>query len=358
MRRILFSAGEASGDAYAAAILAETEAVGAAWERVDAVGGPKLRQAGAEIIADSSHWGALGIVESLKTVPLATRGYWSTVRLIERSEPGLFVPVDFGFFNIKLARRAKRWGWKVLYFAPPSSWRRDKQGADLPSVTDVIVTPFPWSAEILQRNGADARFLGHPLLDLVRSHAQTARGDSVAVLPGSRIHEVKANFSVACAAVRRTGRPIIVGLAPSLQPSVLGRLGPDVTIVRSSHEALARSSAAVVCSGTATLEAALLNCPQVVIYRGSWIMELESRIRKPQFDFISLPNIVLQRQAVPELLQHDASEEAIASHLVALLTDVPARSAQLDAFAAVKAELEPAGCIRATARLCLALLPD
>lgn len=357
MSRVVFSAGEASGDAYAAAILnAARELEANDWE-VQAVGGPKLREAGIELIADSSKWGAVGIVESMKSFPAAARGYWAAVRSLERGEPGLFVPIDFGFFNIKLARRAKQAGWKVLYFAPPGSWRRDKQGADLPHVSDVIVTPFPWSAETLRRMGADARFLGHPLLDMAQTHRGTVRGPAVAVLPGSRVHEVRSNYAVASAAARRLGRPIVVGLAPVLDPSVLGPPSPEVTIVRSAAEALARCEAAVVCSGTATLEAALANCPQVVMYRGGWLMNLEARVRRPKYDYVSLPNIVLQRRAVPELLQDQASEDGIAGHLEALLRDGSERDAQIEAYSEVRGLLEPAGCIRETARLCLALVP-
>ncbi|HAY12846.1 MAG TPA: hypothetical protein PLB31_05655, partial [Fimbriimonadaceae bacterium] len=132
--------------------------------------------------------------------------------------------------------------------------------------------------------------------------------------------------------------------------------GGECEVVRPARAALVASRAAVVCSGTATLEAALALTPTVVTYRGPWTMELEYRIRKPKFDFISLPNILLQRDALPELLQREATPEAIRAALLPLLDDGPEREAQLAAMKEVQDFCGPSNALDESAKMILAWL--
>ncbi|MBS1714049.1 MAG: hypothetical protein JST30_06895 [Armatimonadetes bacterium] len=329
-------------------------------ETVFAIGGRRLREAGAAIVEDSSQWGAVGITESLKVVPKVLWGYDEAKRRLTRHDPGLFVPIDFGYVNIKLARRAKAAGWKVLYFVPPGSWRRDKQGADLPSVTDAIVTPFPWSADILRGMGADARFYGHPLKAMVASVPDVEERSGLTLLPGSRNHEIKHNLPLMAAVAKQVEGPLRIGVAPNLRTEDVERRwkgleGPPAEFVKDGRAALKASRAAVVCSGTATLEAALCRCPMVIVYRVSKLIEIEARIRKPKFGFIGLPNIVLDRAVVPELIQHDATVGAVLSHVSALSVDGTARSLQLEAFEEIDAACGPTDCFEQTARLAIEL---
>lgn len=357
--RVFFSAGEASGDAYGAELLRRLLATDASCE-AEAVGGRKLREAGAALVADSSHWGAMGIFESLRVAPKVKRGYDAALGALARGRPGLLVPIDFGYMNIRLARRAKALGWKVLYFVPPGSWRRDKQGADLPVIADAIVTPFQWSADILTRMGANAHWYGHPLKQMVAlgsPHAEERQ--TIAVLPGSRSHEVGLNLREIVPAVAGKGRQVEAAVAPSMTAGAFQQIwrqaGGDPERLRATvddtYGVLRRARAAVVCSGTATLEAALCGCPAVVVYRGSKIMELEYRIRRPKFDFISLPNILLGRMALPELLQWDANAERIGAEVGRLVQDGPDRESQLSAFAELDALLGPSDALDRTVDL-------
>lgn len=355
--RVFFSAGEASGDAYAAALARRLPSQTV----VEAVGGPRVRETGARMVADSSAWGAVGILESLKVVPRVLGGYRAALDALEITEPGVFVPIDFGYMNVKLARAAKRAGWKVLYFVPPGSWRRDKQGADLPAVTDLIVTPFPWSAEILGRMGADARFLGHPLKEMVAEAPEVAERNGIAVLPGSRSHEVRENLRAIVAAISGLPGPVRLVVARNLgETAVLDEWrraggGPAEAVTTGAYGALKASRAAVVCSGTATLESALCGCPSVVVYRGSKAMEIEYRLRRPKFDHVSLPNILLGRRLLPELIQWDATAERIRAELDPLLADTPARQAQLDGFSELSGVLGPSDAVTRSAELILGL---
>lgn len=331
--RVFFSAGEASGDRYAAAIASELPPC-----QLEGIGGPCLRSAGAKIVSDSSHWGAVSISQSAKVLFRVLRGGRAAKAALASGEPGLFIPVDFGFVNIKLARWAKQHGWKVLYFIPPGSWRRDRQGTDLPLVTDQIVTPFSWSAEILNKMGASAHWFGHPLKQLVGDVSSGDRS-GIAFLPGSRRHELDLHLPLVASALKDEPRTIEFALAPnadrSLIESIWRSLAPsrnDLFTVGDTYGVLKRAEAAVVCSGTATLEAAICRCPMAVIYKLSTLMALEVAIVRPKIKFASLPNILLDRAAVPELLHTNATPENVRSHIASLLNDPAARQEQLDAF--------------------------
>ncbi len=359
--RIFLSAGEASGDTFGAALVAELRSLRTDLE-FQAVGGRRLKAANVPLVADSSHWGAIGIWQSFWVGLRALYSFNRVKAHMAKGEPGLFIPIDFGFMNIKLARHAKQLGWKVLYFIPPGSWRRDKQGADLVTWTDAISTPFPWSADILNRMGANAHWFGHPIKQLLAQATPTPRGESLAVLPGSRTHEIENNLPVIAASVNSR---VEFALAPSVDLEEFKarwiRLRPegaqDVFTVGDTSGVLRRATAAIVCSGTATLEAALCRTPMIVVYRASKAMVLEAKIIRFKLPkFISLPNIVLDREVVPELIQDGATPETLKNNLQPLQADSPTRSAQLHAFDELDALLGPSDAISKTASLALQLL--
>ena len=380
--RVFFSAGEASGDAYAAALLREI-ARHFNDARFEGIGGPNLKATGAKMWVDSSRWGAISILQSLKVAPKVAGGYSRAKYALRNGVPGLFIPIDFGYINVKLARYAKGKGWKVLYFIPPGSWRRDKQGKDLPQVADEIVTPFPWSAEILREMGASVHFFGHPLKQLI-SGMGGKNGESdddpafrppyLAILPGSRMHEIQENLPVIAKALtpglkwdssdgpaRASEATIEFAVASSLKSDDLRArwqtLAPrrtgDIFTQGNTYGVLHRARAAIVCSGTATLEAALCRCPMVVMYRFGKMTEVEIRLRGVKPKFISLPNILLDREVVPELIQQDATPERLLGELESLLEDGPKRAAQLEAFEEIDAMLGPDNAITKTAELAL-----
>ncbi len=355
--RVFFSAGEASGDAYAAALIQE---LGAGFD-LESVGGAHLRSTGAKVIADSSKWGALGLMETLKIAPHVVGGFNAAKVNLRQGAPGIFVPIDYGYINVRLARRAKELGWQVLYFIPPGSWRRDKQGKDLPAITTKIVTPFPWSAEILNGMGADAHFFGHPVLQMIeRGGVEPTRDpEEIAVLPGSRHHEIINNLPAIAAAVRSLNvKRLAFAVASTIEPSELkalwesnGGAGLEARFDRDRYQVMRAAHAGIVCSGTATLEAAMCGLPHVVVYRGSKAMEYEYRIRRPKFEYISLPNLILQQPILAELIQWDASPERIAHELEKVWRPGEERQRQLDAFAHLRSDLGPTDCLAKTAEL-------
>ncbi|MBV6457692.1 MAG: Lipid-A-disaccharide synthase [Fimbriimonadaceae bacterium] len=365
MPRLFISAGEASGDAYGGAI---ASLLSNRWT-LQAIGGRRLRETGAEVVGSSEKWGAIGIVEAIRVGPRVLRGLLSAKRCLRTGEPGWFMPIDYGFFNIRLARVAKEAGWKVLYFIPPGSWRRNKQGADLPSLCDHIVTPFSWSKEILDAMAAKSgspcqtHFFGHPLKQMIADRRATFAVDSererIAILPGSRLHEIAHNLPVIAQAVSGLGREVEFAVASTLTSRELSELWSrlnakvpaSIFTEGDTYGVLLRAKAGIVCSGTATLEAALAECPCTVMYRGSKMMEIEYRLRKPKFDFISLPNILAGKMVVPERIQWDATPEAVRSDLKPLLHDSVERQNQVTAFRELDRELGPADALSRTVEL-------
>ena len=366
---VFFSAGEASGDAYAGALTTEMKRLNKTSDGGEpialtfvGIGGKRFQAAGGTIVADSSQWGAVSILESLKVVPRVLGSYYRAKRFIRSQPPGLLIAIDFGYVNIRLSRHAKNMGWKVLYFAPPSSWRRDKQGKDLPKITDAIATPFSWSADLLNAAGANAHWFGHPICQLLKDRnvgRAPATSERIAILPGSRTHEIEQNLPLLAATLRE---PAEFALAPSVDldrfQSEWARLShgrqDDKFTQGDVYGVLTRCRAAVVCSGTATLEAALCRCPMVVIYKMPKVAEFEAKIVRFKLpEFISLPNILLQRRVVPELVQTEATPDNLRRELDKVLNDGAARQAQLVAFDDLESLLGPDDAITQSAQLAL-----
>jgi lipid-A-disaccharide synthase len=365
----MITAGEASGDMYGAALVREIRKLDSSPEvSIEAIGGRQLAGAGVTMLADSTRWGAIGVVAALKVAPKIVAIGMRTQRQMTRGLAGVFVPIDFGFMNVRLAKTAHEAGWKVLYFMPPGSWRRDHQGETLAAVTDEIVTPFSWSASILNNQNATAHFYGHPLKQILAAHEAPPAHDPnrIALLPGSRKHEISSNMPAIARSAKWLGPNFSFEFAIASSASKQRILdlwnryyeGPKRDLIfteRDTIGVLKRAAAAIICSGTATLEAALCNCPMVVIYKFSRIGEIQARMLRIKPKYISLPNIVLNHPVVPELIQDAAKPKEIARELLEILADDQKRRQQLLAFEDIDEALGDADAITRTASLVLRL---
>lgn len=385
--RIFLSAGEASGDAYGAALVREIKRLSNQSCAFEAIGGQKLHKEGVTIHADSSKWGAMSISKGIQVGFRILPHYLRVKGILRRGQPGLFIPIDFGFANIRLAKHAKRNGWKVLYFVPPGSWRRDRQGKDLPSITDAIVTPFDWSAEILNKMGAKAHWFGHPILQLMREATQeplatpASQGEAlekrIAVLPGSRAHELEMTLPLVAGAIQgqstagstRTNTALANQLEFALAPSVdadqcrqtWNRLAPgrnDLFTVGDTYGVLRRAYIGIICSGTATLEAAICGCPMVIIYQLTPSMRREANLlRLKQPKFVGLPNIIQDREIVPELADgQGVFPEQLRAEVDRLLTQDSVRSKQVEELKDLVTSLGSDDAITKTAELALQMI--
>ncbi|HEY6355082.1 MAG TPA: lipid-A-disaccharide synthase, partial [Burkholderiaceae bacterium] len=337
-------AGEASGDLLASLLLG---GVRARWPRAAAfgIGGPRMT--------------ALGFDAWWPSDKLAVRGYFEVLRhyreiagirnaLCERllrHTPDAFIGVDAPDFNLGLAQRLREAGQRTIQFVCPSIWAwRSGRVKKIARAVDHVLCLFPFEPEILARGGVAATFVGHPLADEIplqppRAASRSALGlaDSdtvIAVLPGSRRSEIEAIAPLFLQAVsqlhsRRPGLRYLLPAAPGLRATLeplAARLAADapLTLLEGhSHEVLAACDVTLIASGTATLEAALFKRPMVIAYRmNAWSWQIMSRMRLQPW--VGLPNILCREFVVPELLQGDATPDALALSVLQWL-DSPQR---------------------------------
>ena len=377
---IAISAGEASGDLNGAHLVNELKKLRGDLH-IWGAGGPKMLSTGVEVVVDTTGGGAIGIFETLMSLPMVAAKYFRLRSELLNRRPDLFVPIDYGAFNIRLAQIAHANGIPVVYYFPPSSWRkRLKNASKLLACGGRVITPFPWSAQLLSSNGIDARFVGHPLIDIVKPTCQKSDFlnelglsdalPTIGLLPGSRSHEINSHIMpmIGCAEIMNRelgGAQFIIGAASKseqmrdkIRSVSLGRDDfPAIRVVENrTYDCMAHSDLLITASGTATLEASLLGTPMVIIYRGSAIMRFEFLFRKAILeDHIGLPNIVADRGICPELINMDVTAEKLADIALGLLKDEDRLAKMRTELGEVKALLGDSGAVERAARTLLEL---
>jgi len=374
---ILFSAGEASGDLHGATLCRALREIHPG-VRLVGMGGPRMVAAGMELVSDVSGHAVVGTSEALGRVPGLYRAYrLLKARLIEE-RPRALVVIDFPEFNLRLARIARRAGVPVVYFIPPQlwAWRRGRIRQMARRVSRVLAV-LPFEEKLYQDAGVAVDFVGHPLLDVLplgleRSEARRRLGldpaePVIGLLPGSRREEVERLLPPMLVAAKRlaaagVARRFALGLAPTVDADAVGRLvkaafaegGPRVDLVeRRTYEVMAASDVVLISSGTATLEAALLGAPMVVCYRVSRITEAVVRLMV-KVRWCSLPNLIANRELVPEVLQDELSGHRLAAEALRLVEDPAAAGAQRAGFEQVRAQLGTPGVGRRAAEAVIA----
>jgi lipid-A-disaccharide synthase len=382
---LLMVAGEASGDLHGARLLAELRRL-VPGVRAFGLGGPELRAAGLDAVADSSEVAVVGVVEVLKVLPRVRQVFAALLAEVDRRRPRAAVLIDFPDFNLRLAGRLARRGIPVIYYISPQvwAWRRGRVRTIARRVDEMLVL-FPFEVEFYRRSGVRAVHVGHPLVDEVpRLPSAWERGPAagepyrLALLPGSRRSEIEALLPVmlAGAATVAAELPVAVTLirAPGIPEALLaehveafrrrsagdlGRRGPDGSgrggelPVRVESEdrfgAIADSHLALCASGTATLEVGLLGTPMIVLYRLARWSYLLARllVRLPNFAMV---NLVLGREVVPELLQGEAEPERIGAEALRLLGDPEARARVRAGLAELRPRLGAGGASVRAAR--------
>lgn len=370
--QILISAGEASGDMYAArlarAIVARTGA------HLFGMGGQKMREAGVEIIADASEIAVVGITEVWQRLPAVWRAWRRLEREAVHRKPVLAITVDSPGFNFGLARRLKKHGVRCVYFISPQVWAwRPGRIRWIQQRFERVLLIFPFEEEIYLKADVAVNFVGHPLVDSVRAtmtreqfcakFGLDAGQQILALLPGSRPSEIRQNLPIILEACKRLvenrSLQIVLAAAPGLEAkSFNANKSPDtpVTIVESAtYDALAAADCAIVSSGTATVEAALLGTPMVVVYQLSRLTALIAR-RLVVTHLFAMANLILGRAVVPELIQEKFTAEALRAAVSGLLNSREAREQQKRDLAEVKAKLGPGGAIERAADIIARML--
>ncbi|MHB8525176.1 MAG: lipid-A-disaccharide synthase [Candidatus Acidiferrales bacterium] len=370
--QILISAGEASGDMYAARLAKAIQARTCA--HLFGMGGPKMREAGVELVADASEIAVVGIIEVLHRLPAVWRAWRRLEREAVRRKPALAITVDSPGFNFGLARRLKKHGIRCVYFISPQIWAwRPRRMRWIQRRFERVLVIFPFEEDIYRRARVAVNFVGHPLVDSV--HAQSTREQFAAcfgldakrpivtLLPGSRPSEIRRNMPViveACARLQRDQQlQFALAVAPGLDEGIFNAYErPNLPITRvrgASYDAVAAADCAVVSSGTATVEAALLGVPMVVVYRLSGVTAMIAR-RLVVTPLFAMVNLIAGRQAVPELIQDKLTAEALEREVRRLLDSSKAREEQKRDLAQVRAKLGPGGAIDRAADIITGML--
>ncbi len=334
---ILLSAGEASGDMYAARLATALK------ERADValfgMGGPKMRAAGVETVVDYSEVSVVGITEVLKQLPSLRRAMGKLVDEAKRRQPPLAILTDFPGFHLRLARKLSPLGIRNIYYICPQFWAWRPWRANLVRRRFAkALCIFPFEEKFYRDAGVSVEFIGHPLVGNVRArltreefcrkYELDVSKPMVTVLPGSRSGEIAHHGPVLGEAlqllrVKISDLQAVIAVAPGVERSALAEHFPSGEAVRfvedGTYDALAAADLAIVSSGTATVECALLGKPMIVIYK---LSPMTARLAKPlvRTKFFSMVNLIAGREVVPELIQDDFTAERVAAESASLLS--------------------------------------
>ncbi|HEX8817809.1 MAG TPA: lipid-A-disaccharide synthase [Terriglobales bacterium] len=357
--RILISAGEASGELYGAQLIEAMRRrdalVGQKTASFFGAGGDRMRAAGCDTVVDSKDLAVVGITEVVSHLPRIYGLYRRLIAEADRRRPDLAIIIDSPSFNLRVARQMKRRGIPVVYYVCPQFWAwRQWRVRLLREYIDKALVIFPFEEKFYRDRGVDATFIGHPLASLPRP--QISREDYAAkqglnaarqwitIMPGSRVTEVEKNLPEIIRATQQLGDEYeyLLPVAPTLDRSSLEKSAPPaIHLVPETLPALAHSRAGIIASGTATVEAAMMGTPFIMVYR---VTPLTYLIGKPtvKVPYFAMVNLIAGREVVPELVQQDFTAENVVAKLKAIIPDGPARDRMLDGLADVRQSLRGA----------------
>lgn len=384
--KYFFSVGEASGDVHAAQVIRELRRLDPSAEITFLGGDEMAAAAGHEPLIHYRKMAYMGFIDVARHLPEVLGNLATAKRAIAGERPDALVLVDYPGFNLKLAEYAHGLGIPVHYYIAPKLWAwKEYRIKKLRRYVDRLYSILPFEPEWFGERGVKAEYVGNPSVEEVEqalaslppfeqfaSAHNLDRRPILALVPGSRMGEIKANLPVMDAVARRHPEmQTVVAGAPSIDAEVYRRFTDYSVIHATTLQLMSYSRAALVTSGTASLESALAGAPQVVCYRAvgwKWAHDLFMHILK--IPYCSLPNLVtgrIDRKAreevnresvktgvrgwiIPEMLVHNCTPEAVDAQLTPLLTDTPARKAQLDGYEEVRRRLfTPASAARTVA---------
>lgn len=355
---VLVVAGEVSGDMHAALLLRALR------ERIPAlrcygIGGDAMLEAGAELQYHVRDMAVMGFAEVLRRLPFFRRALRHMVRMAAERRPDAVILVDYPGFNLRFARAAHDLGLKVIYYISPQVWAWNRRRIPAMAATvDRLLAIFPFEPKVFEGTGLPVDFVGHPLVDEIREFMRRPETPlpwdgpcRIALLPGSRAQEIDRVLPTLAETARmlETRRKDVSFIIPAPSREAGNMIRARLAALRdrpvriavadgAARETLRQARAAFVKSGTATLEAALIGCPTVVVYKTSPLTYILARrlIRVPH---IGIANLIAGRPLCPELVQNEATPSRLADAIEPLLDDGPARSGMLGGFNEVRAAL-------------------
>lgn len=351
-------AGEASGDLHGANLIASLKKKDSR-AKIRAWGGNLMKKQGATLVKHYRDLAFMGFVEVLLHLRTILRNLRFCKRDIMRFKPDAIILIDYPGFNMKIAKFAHKHGIKVYYYISPQVWAWKKRRVHtIKEVVDKMLVILPFEKDFYDEYRVDAHFVGHPLLDelskvryinknnFVRQNKLNSKKEIIALLPGSRKQEVGRMLEVMLKVVDKFPEyQFVIGCAPSLPEeyykSLIGNENVQL-VFNKTYQLLQVASAALVTSGTATLETALLYVPEVVCYKGNKISYLIAK-NLIKVKYISLVNLIMDKPVVKELIQNDLTPENVETELKQLLTNHKVQRQLLDDYEDLRYKLGNAG---------------
>jgi len=332
-KKIVIIAGEDSGDLHGSHLIKEMKKIDPDFTFYG-VGGDKMIGAGLNHIEHIKNLNVIGIVEVLKHYPRIKKIFNKTVSLIKEINPQQVILIDYPGFNMRLAKKVKKLGVSVTYFILPQVWAwNSKRAEQLKKLCDKLVSIIPFEKQWFKKRNIDVHFVGHPLISILdktfeknflhQKYNIDQNKKIVALMPGSRKSEIKKHWGVFLDTIKQLKKDNKHEIQPVLiqAPNIAIENVPDniIRIKDNHYEALSSADVAIVCSGTATLETALLRCPMVVCYKLSSITWFLAK-RMASVKHLSLVNLIVGKEVVAELLQNNMKPKNIAKEIYCLLS--------------------------------------
>ncbi|MDE6288005.1 MAG: lipid-A-disaccharide synthase [Muribaculaceae bacterium] len=355
-------AGEASGDLHAGGLMQALAAADPEATFTFLGGDLMAAAAGHSPVVHYRDMAFMGFSEVLRNLGKISTNLRIARKTLLEERPDCLILIDYPSFNLKVAKTAARAGIPVFWYISPKVWAwKSWRVKDIRKLVGKVLCILPFEPEFYRSRGYDkAVYVGNPSVeeidaalastgtreDFARRHHLRENRPFIALLPGSRRGEIRCNLPVMDAVARQfPGYTIVVAGAPSVPDEVYNGLTKFAVVRDSTHELLAHAHAALVTSGTATLEAALAGVPQVVTYRSNGSRLAYNIMKKLlKVKFVSLPNLIVSREIIPEMLLHNCTPELVTERLRAITPESsPARAAQIEGYAEMRRILGPSG---------------
>jgi lipid-A-disaccharide synthase len=354
--KLYIIAGEASGDLHASNLIKSLKKENQEIE-FRCWGGDKMKDEGVFIVKHIKELAFMGFIEVISNIRTILKNIRFCKEDIEEFKPDALILVDYPGFNLRIAEWAKNKGIKVIYYISPQVWAwKQSRVHKIKRFVDKMFVILPFEKEFYERFDFQVEYVGHPLLDAIELYQQSARSSDefrqmnsldslpiIAVLPGSRKQEVSVKLPIMLKALADfPAYQFIIAGAPSLDATfymeIIGNIEANQNVrilYNQTYDLLSASEAAIVTSGTATLETALLEIPEVVCYKGSAISyHIAKRLIK--IDYISLVNLIMGKEVVKELIQQDCKPEAIRKELQQIIIGGKKRASILENYKELK----------------------
>ncbi|HOT74599.1 MAG TPA: lipid-A-disaccharide synthase [Candidatus Wallbacteria bacterium] len=382
-KKIMIIAGEISGDLYGHPLVLELMKSGRRFE-ICGIGGPRMKSAGMKTFYDSSSWGTIGMIEAIKKLPYLYWAYYDISEKLKRIMPDVLVLIDYPGFNMRLCRRAKQLGIPTLYYFPPSKWSYNHEDVcDAARTITKVAAPFEHTYDIYKKAGANVEFVGNPLLEIVKTRnsraeilkkLKVAEGEKIiSLLPGSRSMEVRYMLPVLAETAAHLGSKLKdarfimpvssstisrgTGITLEYINDIINSRGAKISVETDmTYDILSVSDFSIITSGTATLEAACLLTPMVIVYKVSLLTEMYARIMTSLPKYFGLPNLILNKAVVPEFIQKNVTPDIISNSVIELLNSSEKLADMKNELKSVVKNLGEAGATKKVSEMILKMV--